>query len=368
MLNGRYNAGAADWVVVRNPDNIANRGYRVTAADSLRTHADLATSRAMLISETLNFAPALVVRWYGRASVAESLGVSATLTLARPAGVSEQLRLSAVQTVTWVVQLAEDLGLTASLATKAAYHVGVSESLYISAALAKFLGASVSEQLGVSAAAVPSRKTSGAVTEALGLHEVVTPKLLMRVNISESLRVSAAQAVKGLYSATIAEQLGLAVGYLAPNGSFTTWTTNTRTGAVTEYENYAFNSFAKLGDRYVGATSSGVYELLGDTDAGSAIIAEMTGAFLQFGGTHLSRLKAAYIATHGTAGNFVLKIETLDGVTYTYSAETRSGRSSKVHMGKGQRSRYFAYTLTSLGQDFDLDTLEFVPIVLDRRV
>ena len=111
-----------------------------------------------------------------------------------------------------------------------------------------------------------------------------------------------------------------------------------------------------------------MYELLGNTDAGTSIIAEMRGAYLQFGGTHMARLKSAYIAAHGTDGNFVLRIETLDGVYYDYSATTRSGRSSKVHMGKGQRSRYFAYTLTSLGQDFDLDTLEFVPIVVERRV
>jgi hypothetical protein len=43
-------------------------------------------------------------------------------------------------------------------------------------------------------------------------------------------------------------------------------------------------------------------------------------------------------------------------------------RSTKFHMGKGQRSRYFAFELISAGQDFDLDTLEFVPLVVQRRV
>jgi hypothetical protein len=37
-------------------------------------------------------------------------------------------------------------------------------------------------------------------------------------------------------------------------------------------------------------------------------------------------------------------------------------------MGKGLRSRYFAFELVSTGQDFDLDTLEFIPLVADRRV
>jgi hypothetical protein len=47
---------------------------------------------------------------------------------------------------------------------------------------------------------------------------------------------------------------------------------------------------------------------------------------------------------------------------------TRSMRSTKVHMGKGQRARYFSFELISTGGDFDLDTLEFVPIVVQRRV
>ena len=64
----------------------------------------------------------------------------------------------------------------------------------------------------------------------------------------------------------------------------------------------------------------------------------------------------------------ILKLETKDGATYTYQIDTRDGRSSKVHMGKGQRSRYFAWELTTVGQDFDLDTLEFGPVRVDRRV
>ena len=365
--NGHYHAVTTDIFTMSNPDSTASRRYPVLAADSLRAHADALPTIAVLVNEQLKLASPLTVQWYGHATASETFTVRSSIGAGFPVGVSEQLRLAPAQSVVWAVQAAEALGLTDALQGKATYHTSVSESFYLSASLAKFLGASVSEVLGFNAAIAVSRKTSGAAAESLMLNAAVTPKLILRVSVRESLRINAAQVVQGLYSPAIAEQLGLAIGYLAPNGSFTTWTTNTRTGAATEYTNYAFNSFAKFGDKYVGASSSGVYELLGPTDAGSAIIAEMKGAYLQFGDTHLSRLKAAYIAARGSGG-FVLRIETMDGVTYDYAATTRSGRSSKVHMGKGQRSRYFAYTLTSLGQDFDLDTLEFVPIVLGRRV
>ena len=43
-------------------------------------------------------------------------------------------------------------------------------------------------------------------------------------------------------------------------------------------------------------------------------------------------------------------------------------KTTKVNMGKGLRARYFAYELISTGQDFDLDSVEFVPLVAQRRV
>jgi hypothetical protein len=192
--------------------------------------------------------------------------------------------------------------------------------------------------------------------------------LLLNVVASETIEITPEQALGMILGQTVAEGIAINAGYIEPNGSFTTWTMNTRTGAVAEYSNYEFNSFARVGNKYVGATSQGLFELLGDTDDGTNIIAELKGGYFQFGGTHLSRLKGAFIAAAGEEGNYVLRIETKDGEVYDYRISARNGRSSQFHMGKGQRSRYFAYTLTSAGQDFTLDTLEFVPVVLQRRV
>jgi hypothetical protein len=68
------------------------------------------------------------------------------------------------------------------------------------------------------------------------------------------------------------------------------------------------------------------------------------------------------------AGDYVLRVLTRDGKTYNYRVTAADGRSVKINMGKGLRSRYFAFELVSTGQDFDLDTLEFIPLVADRRV
>jgi hypothetical protein len=170
-----------------------------------------------------------------------------------------------------------------------------------------------------------------------------------------------------IFNAEIDETIEIAGAYLAPNGSVTTWVMNTRTGGVTEYENYAFNSFARVGNKYLGAADDGLYELLGTRTMGPTSLPPFGQGFAQWSGTHLGSFKAAYLAVAG-AGDYILRVLTRDGKTYNYRVTAADGRAVKVNMGKGLRSRYFAFELVSTGQDFDLDTLEFIPLVADRRV
>jgi hypothetical protein len=142
---------------------------------------------------------------------------------------------------------------------------------------------------------------------------------------------------------------------------------NTRTGAVTEYDNYAFNSFARIGDKYIGASESGLYELLGDDDAGADIVATIRSGFAQWSGTHMGSFKGMYLATRGE-GDFILKVITADNKEYHYAVAAQDSRTTKITTGKGLRARYFAFELISTGQDFNLDTIEFIPLVADRRV
>jgi hypothetical protein len=39
-----------------------------------------------------------------------------------------------------------------------------------------------------------------------------------------------------------------------------------------------------------------------------------------------------------------------------------------VPLGKGLRARYFSFELISDGADFDMDAIEFIPLVSHRRV
>jgi hypothetical protein len=69
------------------------------------------------------------------------------------------------------------------------------------------------------------------------------------------------------------------------------------------------------------------------------------------------------------SGEFLIKLRTGDGKSYTYQVNAQPLRTTRVELGKGLRARYFTYELISIGgQDFDLDEIEFLPIVSQRRI
>jgi len=160
---------------------------------------------------------------------------------------------------------------------------------------------------------------------------------------------------------------------VTPNGEFTTWAINTRTNSVMEYQNYAFNSFAQMGHRFLGAADDGLYVLDGQVDDGEAIRTRMRSGIMQLAGTKFTMFKGAYlgIRTNDDGRDFILKLIYGDGPNVKetcYKIVVQNLKTAKVNLGKGIRARYISWELETLGADFDFDGIEFVPISSQRRV
>ena len=175
-------------------------------------------------------------------------------------------------------------------------------------------------------------------------------------------------ALQMLWNGTIQECGRGGITYQSPSGNTSSWVVNTRTNAITEYVNWTFNSFTSMGRKYIATDQNGLYELNGERDLTANIVADMMGGMVKFNGAKFAGMKGVYIGL-SQAGQFYLKLTAGDGREYTYQFVANPGQmTSKVKIGKGLRSRYFQWELISTGSDFDLDTVEFVPMVSDRRV
>lgn len=343
------------------------RGFAVTLAEVLGFAPTLAPTYGVLMVDTVGMSDDALPNHYANMTLADALQLTSTLLAGIPITATDAIGLAATLDVQWLVELLEEIGLAGVLAGDALYNLTVAETIGLVDSLRQFIDGTLVDSIGLEPSVTVKLTAYETLVETLGLTDTIAPQFLLSAIVEEGIGLSDADIVQMLFSPTLVDGIQLTAGYLEPNGSLTAWAMNARNRAVTEYTNYNFNSFAQLGNRYIAASESGLYELLGEDDDGSDIVARIKSGYMQFGGTHLSRLAAAYIAARSD-NSFVLKIITGDGATYTYEATTRSLRSSKVHMGKGQRARYFAFELTGTGPDFDLDTLEFVPIMLSRRV
>jgi hypothetical protein len=208
---------------------------------------------------------------------------------------------------------------------------------------------------------------NNSLAQLLTVHPALTNKLILQ--IVGNLQLSPSQLVHMLYKGDpLLDGVVITALYISPSGTTTTWAVNTRTNAVTEYLNYAFRSFALMGNRYIAAGADGLYELEGDTDDGAAIISELMSGYLQLNEKKLFGIKGAYVAIRG-GGRFYLKLISGDGREYVYELRAQPNlMTTKVKIGKGINTTYVAFDLVTEGQDFDLDSIEFIPMTRGRRV
>ena len=206
------------------------------------------------------------------------------------------------------------------------------------------------------------------LAQLLTVSPALTNKLVLK--ITGNLQITDADTlVKMIYAGDpLLDGVVITALYISPSGTTTTWAVNTRTNAVTEYLNYDFRSVALMSNRYIAAGADGLYELDGDTDDGAAIISELMSGYFQFNEKKLFGIKGAYVAIRG-GGRFYLKLMAGDGREYIYELKAQPNlMTTKVRIGKGIRTTYMAFDLITEGQDFDLDSIEFIPMTSGRRV
>jgi hypothetical protein len=160
-------------------------------------------------------------------------------------------------------------------------------------------------------------------------------------------------------------------GSVSTGSSYSTVAMHSEWQAVTQYTNYPFNSFARFNNINLGAHSTGLYALTGDTDNGTAIAAAARVGITDMGTSHLKKVEDVYVGYRAN-GNLMLRVNTNDSHVRDYMIR-HNGETGlhvkKVKLGKGVVARYWQLEVQNIdGADFDLNTLEIKPTVLKRRV
>ena len=152
------------------------------------------------------------------------------------------------------------------------------------------------------------------------------------------------------------------------DGGYFVWVFNARTGAVSRYLRYGFDSFAQIGGHYFGVAEDGVYLLEGNTDAGQRIEARAGTGLLDLGAKELKHVSAVYL---DAASDGVLSVRVQAGQQqYTYQARRASqyNAQQRVDTGRGLRATHYSFELLNSGADFELDAMDVNVAKSARRI
>lgn len=219
--------------------------------------------------------------------------------------------------------------------------------------------------VGLSAAFSNEARFSGSISEDIALHDAPSLTMVLTLTVAEDVALADIPAQQLLFQAIMQEGVRFDSFFSSP--TFTAWAMNLRNAAVSQYSGFNYNSFAKMGDRYLGASDQGLFWLDGDTDATRPVNSRITTGILQPNGNKLAGVQSAYLGMRGN-GQFVVTVTDEAGGFYNYTLNATDMETSRVVFGRGLRTRYFTFSLESQGQDFDLDNVEFITTDLSRKL
>lgn len=176
--------------------------------------------------------------------------------------------------------------------------------------------------------------------------------------------------------AQLRDALGLVMHLWLDNGHYTAWTMNTDSRASTRYTQYPFNSFMRIDGRDYAASDDGVYRLGGDSDSGRPINAHIRLGMSALGSRLAKHVPSVYLG-YTTSGDLLLKVITADhgngerraDIYRLHAKGAASPREGRVQVGRGLSAVYWDFVIENVdGADFALDVIEFMPLVVNRRL
>lgn len=221
------------------------------------------------------------------------------------------------------------------------------------------------------------------ILESLTATDTPAAALTLMSVVSEEAEAQDTPTTLAAYLSLITEAVNAGVLLKLGDDYYVGWVLNpegmpTKNGpapTVSQYQNYPFNSLARIGSRYYAAGAEGLYELTGSDDAGAPIVGYLKSGKLDFGSAMQKRLDSAYfaVATDGTVRLKVITHDDGENLETWYEVVSRDAgevaENIRLKIGKGLRSRYWQFELVvEDASHFEMEEMQLIPMMLTRRL
>lgn len=322
-------------------------------------------------------------------------GITASQQMTAAHAVLDQVAMDDLTSAFWSMALSDQVDFTDPLVPTAFAVTALADALVVTGAASSTLqalgmladvfaldddirsvyDADLADGIAFDDAASHLLRALASLTDTAALGDTATPRALCSIPLTDTVAIDDTPVTTAAVANALRDGLPLFVTLNIDGGTFSGFAMNTANKAVSDYSNWPFESFAKVGNRYYGAKADGIYLLEGDDDAGDAIAARVRTALMNLLGGKMARVPEAYVGYSGD-GQLVMKVITTgktgekDEFWYAMVEQNANAmREGRFKFGRGLKSVYWQFELCNKdGADFDLDNIKLHRLELDRRI
>jgi len=136
---------------------------------------------------------------------------------------------------------------------------------------------------------------------------------------------------------------------------------------LTQFDNFVFNSIQRVGNKYYGVNSNGLYEITGNTDNGSTINWQIVTHLSDFKIRNLKTIRYAYVRGRMT-NDYEFNVYSEEEMSNEHSkifSSSYKATNSRVVLGKGLTGSYYGFEMIGSGP-VELDQIDIDYDILSR--
>lgn len=265
--------------------------------------------------------------------------------------------------------LLEDIKLSSNTFTSNKLLLTLLDSLLTIDSITTSALGTVSETIEFNLLLSSIRNSISELLEVIVSNDYISEGSIFILPLEEFLSIDSDYSIQSILQALLSDELLLVLPDISGSSNYFTYAFSPETSSTSSYTNYNFDGCCVFNSKYLFFDKSGIHEYGGNFDNGVPIQSEISTSALMYTTSNLKSVPSVYLGVVNS-DTVILKVRT-DGrgeFTYKLNKHTADLQTQKVSIGKGVIGRYFQFDLITSAEEFNLNSIEFLPLVLKRKI
>lgn len=346
-------------------------GPIVVVSDTININSISILKQINSINETINILLSQQNKVISKTIVIDYISLLSNITLSIKAVVNESLIFSSslIPLFKKIGKIIELVNIEDSVSTKVLFATTLLDLLSILSLTHYGKPVTIIESINLLETITQIQKSISDLVSSLSLVDALSKKVVSLITINSIISYNSSLSNKVLFKSLLKEDILLFLPSVKGQDNYLSYLYSPETNGLSNYNNYNFDNCTKFGSKYLFSNSSGLFEYGGNTDDQSLITAKLETIAYDFGSSNLKQVPAVYLG-YSSSNSIIMKVS-VDGKNtsiYKLNKRTNNLQSQKVEVGKGLIGRYFQFELITEAPDFSMESIEFYPLELKRKL